>query len=105
MAIVTNVVASAMGGLVRAELDWNNSNGSISKFRVINNTAEPAYMYANLNPPVNGFSTVGVTALPQQTTEQALPNNTVKYTRVTDPDDGSIGWSLPGVVIGCRYPA
>jgi len=105
MAQMTSQVASFADGLVRAEIDWNDANGNMTRFRVINDSDFSAYLYANLNPPINGWSTVGLDSPPHQMIQNALPANTVKYTKVIDPDDGSEGWSLIGIAIFCRFPA
>lgn len=103
MAQRTNQVAAFANGAVRAEVDWNDANGSMTRFRVFNDSDQPAYLYALLNPPVNGYSEVSLTAPPHQTTQNNLPSNTVKYTK--EIEDGVEGWKLYGVRIFCRFPA
>ena len=105
MAQVINQVASFANGLVRAEVAWNNANGNMTRFRVYNDSDYPAFLHAELNPPINGWATVGLDSPAHQMVENNLPSNTVKYTKVIDPDDGSISWSLLGVSIFCRWPA
>jgi len=104
MAQRTNEVASFADGLVRAEVDWNDGNGNMTRFRVYNDSDFPAFMYARLNPPINGYSEIGVDSPAHQMIQNVLPANTAKYTKVVDPDDGSVGWSLIGISIFCRFP-
>lgn len=103
MAQVTRAIATFQDGQVIAQIDWNDANGQITRGRVINNTSQAAHMEAVLNPPVNGWSVVGLDAPTNQTTEQNLPNNTVKMTQVTE--DGVTEWKLIGVSLFCRWPA
>jgi len=103
MAQVTQSIGSAGNGIVRAEIDWNDANGQITRGRIINNSSEPAHMEAVLNPPINGWSIVGLDAPAGQTTTQNLPNNTVKMTQVTE--DGITEWRLIGVRLHLRWPA
>jgi len=105
MAQVTNQVATFANGLVRAEVDWQNANGNMLRFRIYNDSDFPAFMYAKLDPPIGGYSEIGVTSPARQMIENTLPANTAKYTKVIDPDDGSVGWSLIGISIFCRWPA
>ena len=105
MAQATNQVSSFANGLVRAEVDWNDGNGNMSRFRIYNDSDFPAFMYAKLDPPIGGYSEIGVTSPAHQMIENSLPGNTAKYTKVTDPDDGSVGWSMIGISIFCRWPA
>src|SRR5574341_488552 len=105
MAQRTRQVAAFADNLVRAEVDWNDANGSMNRFRVYNDSDSPAYMYAVLNPPINGWSQVGLDSPAHQIVENNLPSNTAKFTKVIDPDDGSVGWSLIGISIFCRWPA
>ncbi len=103
MAQVTSQIASASNGLVRAEVDWNDANGQITKGRLINGSTNWAKLRAFLNPPINGFSEISVDCGPGQTVTSNLPNNTVKFTNSTDPDDP--GWKLIGVNLGMQYPS
>ena len=105
MAQRINQVASFANGLVRAEVDWNDGNGNMSRFRVYNDSDFAAFMYAKLDPPINGYSEIGVDAPAKQMFQNVLPSNTAKYTKVIDPDDGSVSWSLIGISIFCRWPA
>lgn len=105
MAQVTSQIGSFANNLVVVEIDWNDANGSIIRARIINSSAFPAHMEAVLDPPINGFTVVGTDGPANQTTVNNLPNNTVKMTKVIDPDDGSTGWSLIGVSLFCRWPA
>jgi hypothetical protein len=100
MAQQTSQIASFADGLVRAEIDWNDANGQITRGRVINNSAFPAHMEALLNPPVNGWSAVELPAPANVTTGQNFPNNTVKMTLVTE--DGVTEWKLIGVTLHLR---
>ena len=100
MAQETMTIGNFAGGLVLAQIDFNNANGNINKARVINNSASPAHFEAVLAPPVNGWSTIGMDAPANATTENNLPNNTVKFTKDADGN-----WSLPGVSLFCRWPA
>lgn len=99
----TNVIASFANGLIKAEIDFNDANGSILRGRVINDSDDPAYLYCKLNPPISGYSLVGVDAPPHQTTEVNWPNNVIKYTW-QEKDDGTANWVLIGVSIFCRWP-
>ena len=103
MAIVTREIGIFAGGLVIAQVDFNDANGNMTKARIINNSASPAEFTAILDPPVNGFSSVGMTGLANATTVNNLPNNTIKLTQVTE--DGETDWSLIGVSLFCRWPA
>lgn len=103
MAVVTIGIASFAGGLVTAQVDFNDANGNMVRARIINNSASPAHFDAVLDPPVNGWSLVGMDAPANQTTVQTLPNNTIKMTEVTE--DGETNWSLIGVSLFCRWPA
>jgi hypothetical protein len=103
MAQITEDIGSFANGLVTAQIDWNNANGAILRGRVINNSASPALMRVELNPPVNGWSSVELPAPANATTVQTLPNNTVKKTEVTE--DGITEWKLLGVSLFCRWPA
>ncbi len=105
MAQRTNQVASFADGLVRAEVDWNDGNGNMTRFRVYNDSDQSAYMYAKLNPPINGWSEIGVTSPSHQRIQNNLPANTAKYTEVIDPDTQEENWSLIGISIFCRFPA
>lgn len=105
MAQRSSQVASFANGLVRGEVDWNDGNGNMSRFRVYNDSDFPAFMYARLDPSINGYSEVGVAVPAGQTLQNSLPSNVAKYTKVTDPDDGSVSWSPIGVSIFCRWPA
>lgn len=105
MAIKTNEIGSFAGGLVKALVDWNDANGSMTKGRVVNNSASPAHMEAALNPPINGWSLVALEAPANATTEVNFPNNTVKFAQVTDPDTGVKSWDLIGVSLFCRWPS
>ncbi len=104
MAQRTDRVAG-FGDSVWAEVDWNDANGSMTRFRIINNTPLPCRMYAILNPPINGYSRVDCIGPANQTTEQNLPSNTAKFTKVIDPDTGEVSWSPIGISIFCQYPA
>jgi hypothetical protein len=109
MPQATNVVASFENGLVRAEVDFNSQTGVILRGRVINGGDQPAYMYVKLDPPIQGYSVVGVDAPAGQTTEVNWPNNVVRYTEEEYDDDGDgepdgVRWALKGISIFCRYP-
>jgi len=103
MAQVTENIGSFADGLVVAQIDWNDANGSIIRGRIINNSPSPALMRVELNPPVNGFSSVELPALANVTTVQTLPNNTVKKTQVVE--DGVTVWKLLGVSLFCQWPS
>lgn len=103
MAQITEDIGSFANGLVTAQIVWNNANGAISKGVVVNNSPSPAFMTVELNPPVNGWSIVGLAAPANITTEQNFPNNTVKKIQVTE--DGITEWKLFGVSLFCRWPA
>src|SRR5687768_2519690 len=103
MAVVTENIGSFANGLVTAQIDWNDANGSIIRGRVINNSTSAALMRVELDPPVNGWSSVELPAPANVTTVQTLPNNTVKKTKVTE--DGVEEWKLLGVSLFCRWPA
>lgn len=109
MAQVTQTIGSfsVTSGTVRAEIDWNDANGQITRGRVINDSLDGARMEAHLNPPVNGWSIVGIDAPGKASagavavvTAQNLPNNTVKMTEVTE--DGVTEWKLIGVRLHLR---
>jgi hypothetical protein len=99
----TDTFASFANGLVRAEIDWNDSNGQITKGRCVNNSDFTARIIITLNPPVNGFSVVEFDCPAHQTFEQNTPNNTVKMTQVLEC--GELEWKLIGITIGARWPA
>ncbi len=103
MATITREIGQFAGGLVIAQIDFNDANGNVTRARVINNSDLPAHMEAVLDPPINGFSLVAVEAPAHQTTAPNFPNNTVKLTQVTE--DGETDWSLIGVSLFCRWPA
>jgi len=103
MAQQTSDIASFANGLVVTQIDWNDANGQITRGRVINNSTFPAHMEVLLNPPVNGFSVVGVDCPANQTVVSNLPNNTVKMTEVTE--DGVTEWKLLGIELHARWPA
>lgn len=103
MAQITRELGSFAGGLVIAQVDFNDANGNLLRARIINNSSSPAHFEALLDPPVNGFSTVGMDGPANVTTVNNLPNNTVRMTEVTE--DGETDWSLIGVSLGCRWPA
>jgi len=107
MAQVTQQIASFGNGAVTAEIDWNNANGQITRGRVRNNSLFAARMAAVLNPPINGWSEVVLIApgkatagAPPVVTEQNLPSNTVKMTKVLE--DGVEEWKLIGVTLHLR---
>lgn len=102
---ICKVTDPSTGNAVTAQIDFNDANGSVARSRIINNTTQPAYVEAILDPPVSGFSVVGATGPAGTTTEQNFPNNVVKLTKVTDPDTGEVSWSLPGIELHCRWPA
>jgi len=105
MAQRTNVIGGFANGLVRAEIDWNDANGQMIRYKVVNASDYPANMYALLDPPIDGYSRVDLLCPAHQEVEKNLPTNKVKYTKVIDPDDGSVSWSLIGISIFCRWPA
>ena len=77
----------------------------MTRFRIYNDSDFPAFMYALLDPPINGYSEIGVDSPGHQMIENTLPGKTATYTKVIDPDDGSISWSLIGISIFCQWPA
>ena len=103
MAIITREIGNFAGGLVIAQIDFNDANGNITRARIINNSSSLAHFDAVLDPPVNGWSTIGMDGPANQTTVNNLPNNTVKMTEVTE--NGETDWSLIGVSLFCRWPA
>ena len=105
MATVTQEIGSFAGGLVIAQIDFNNANGNITKARIINNSDSPAHFDAILDPPINGFSSVGMDGPAHQTTVNNLPANTVAMVKGTDPDSGAVNFTLVGVSLFCRWPA
>ena len=105
MALIFNNVASFANGLVVASVQFNDGNLNITKARIVNNSAFPAHLDALLDPPINGFSIVGVDCPANSTVSPNFPNNTIKYTSVVDPDTGVASLVLVGVVITARWPA
>ena len=105
MAVRTQEIGSFAGGLVIAQIDFNDANGNITKARIINNSTSAAHFDALLNPPVNGFSSVGMDGPANATTVNNLPSNTVSMVKGTDPDTGAVNFTLVGVSLFCRWPA
>jgi hypothetical protein len=99
----TDTIAAFANGLVRVEIDWNDSNGQITKGRCVNNSDFAAKIIITLSPPVNGFSLIEADCPAHQTFEQNTPNNTVKMTQVLEC--GELEWKLIGITLGARWPA
>ena len=105
MAQKTNLVASFANGLVNCSVVYNDATLKITSSVIVNNSDFPAHLDALLNPPINGFSIVGVDCPAHSTVTPNFPNNVVSYTSVTDPDTGQVSLNLVGVVVTARWPA
>ncbi len=99
--IITKTIASFADGLVRIQVDLNESNLRLNKARGINNSAFPAHIAVLKAGILAGEATIpaGVTL------ERNLPAS-IQLTAVPQPnpeDDGPI--SMGDIVIQCRWPA
>lgn len=101
MAIVTLPVASFAGGLVRGEIDLDNSTLRVRVARVINNSDYPAFIEvfkANVS--------VASVVIPAHSTQSRnLPAN-IKFAM----DAGDPAWDIPpqmymaDIMISCGWP-
>ncbi len=101
VAIVTHEIASFSDGLVRVEVDLNESNLRLNRGRVINDSASPAYIAVFKA----GVLEVDETIPGGTTGERNFPAS-IQLTAVPQPnpeEDGPI--SMGDIVIQCRWPA
>ena len=108
MANVYKQVAAFGNNQIIAEVQYNDANGKMGAGRVTNNSDQPAHMWVELNPPINGWSTFGLDAPANQVTEVNFPNNVAAFwwDDTGNPDYDPPHWALPeGISIFCQWPA
>lgn len=105
-AIVTLDFASFANGLVIVNYDRNDGNGNVLRFRVINNSDQPAW-FGVYTCPGGTCTLLGEAAVAGGVTfEQGVPGVTVRYVCVPDPpwpDD--CGLQMGDYQFRARWPA